>query len=441
MKKTLYGLLFCATLSGVSAQNWEPMAAGMLPNNFLIFSLSTVSEQVVWAVASQEYYQPPIPNSHRIRVLRTSDGGQTWVVKEVEEAAGTISFQIVGVDSLTAWITTQDYGGGPGRALFQTNDGGETWTKKLSNNSAGVSLNRFPDGQHWLATNRQTTSRSADDGENWTNSSYSGYFTNEYQGLYAGSNMASTVGDTLWHGTSQGGRIVRFTNFGQNVSMLIGLGSTASVTSVAFHDHLNGLAFYTQSNQYKIAKTTDGGGTWAALPLAQQPGGLVWNIAAVPGAIGHYVLASAYATTNGKIAITTDFGESWTVETIGRALNGVSFSSPVSGWVGGGKITSSTQPAMFKYIGSPLVGAKKVDALLPGFAVSPNPAADFVQFDFEGFVSANTVFATVSDVSGRMVFSGEVSGNQLDTSKLPVGAYFLKVETGGKTGVAKILKH
>lgn len=440
MKNTLCALLFCAPLSVAFAQNWKPMAAGLLPNNFVVFSVSAVDDRVAWATASQEYFQGPIPNSHRIRVLRTSDGGQTWVVKEVEEAAGTISFQIVGVDSLTAWITTQDYGGGAGRALFQTADGGDVWTKKLTNTSAGVSLNRFPDGQHWLATNRQTTSRSADDGENWTNSTFSGYFTNEYQGLYAGSNMASTVGDTLWHGTSQGGRIVRFTNFGQSVGMLIGLGSSASVTSVAFQDHLNGLAFYTQSNQYKIAKTTDGGGTWAALPLAQQPGSLVWNIAAVPGAPGHYVLASASTTTNGRVATTDDFGNSWSLEILGSSLNGVSFSSPKTGWVGAGKISSATQPAMFKYVGSPLIGTKSLGVPLPGFKVAPNPVSDFVRFDFDGFVSGEAVFATVSDVAGRTVFSGEVVGNQLDMGKFPAGAYFLKIETSGRIGVAKFMK-
>lgn len=211
MKKLLFASLFSLHFTTIPAQNWQPLAEGLLPNNYAIFSISAVGDDVVWAVASQEYYGPPIPATHHSYILRTSDGGQHWTVAEVEEAAGTISFQIVAVDSLTAWITTQDYSSGPGWALYQTTDGGINWTKKLTHVAAGVALNRFSDGQHWLAQNRQNTSRSSNDGANWSNSSFSGYQTDEYQILASGANMSCTVGDTLWNGTSAG-RIVRFTN-------------------------------------------------------------------------------------------------------------------------------------------------------------------------------------------------------------------------------------
>lgn len=128
------------------------MASGYLPDNVVIFSISAVGEDVVWAIASEEYYQAPIPSSHRPLVLRTSDGGQSWTVAEVEEAGGTICFQIVAEDSLTAWITTQDYGSGAGRALYKTTDGGNNWTNKLADNSGGVALYHFADGQHWWRT-------------------------------------------------------------------------------------------------------------------------------------------------------------------------------------------------------------------------------------------------------------------------------------------------
>lgn len=436
--KKIGSLLACITLStALFSQNWTPMPAGVFPNGLVVWSISAVGEKVVWAVASTD--ANTIPSTHKIKILRSSDGGQTWTLLEVEEAPGRLCFQIVAEDSLTAWITTQDYGSGAGRALLKTTDGGINWTEKLKHRAAGVNLNRFADGQHWLATNRQYNASSSDDGETWALDTLTSYFANEYQTLYSGTNMAAVVGDTAWHGTNAG-RIVRFTDYGQSVDFLPGLGAGFEILSVAFHDHLNGLAwsFYAATGQARIIKTTDGGATWAQ--LAQQPGNTNWNVAAVPGSPGFYVLSTAAYITNGRVAITKDFGETWSVEVIGKALNAVQFTSPESGWIGAGKISSATQPAIYKYIGSPLVGVKTPEPLLPGFSVSPTPATDMVKLDFEGIFSGATVFGSLTDLAGRTVFSGEIFDNQLSVSDLPAGVYFLKIETGGKIGVAKVLR-
>ncbi len=439
MKKTTFTLLFSALLATLSAQNWTPMAAGLLPNNFVIFSISAVGDQVVWAIASGEYYQPPIPVSHRPVILRTSDGGQTWVVKEIEEAAGTIVFTMVAEDSLTAWITTQDYGGGPGRSLFKTTDGGDVWVKKLTASGCGVALNRYPDTAHWFAHNRQGTSRSANNGNNWTNNIISGYQTDEYQILNSGTNMSTTVGDTLWNGTSSG-RIVRFTNYGQSSTFLnTGLGTASTILSIAFQDHLNGLLYYSGAfGISKVAKTTNGGASWSNLPL--QPGSGSWNITTVPGAPGSYALATNYNSTSGKIAITKDFGASWASETIGKPLNAIHFTSPTSGWAGAGRIISSSHPAIFKYTGSPVVEVEDARESLTGFTISPNPVADILHFDFEGSSRNGRMFATLSDVSGQPVFSGEIFEKQLDVTRLPAGIYFLKIETDQGWAVRKIVR-
>lgn len=440
MKKLfLFSFLFSATCA-LPAQNWTPMAIGMLPDNVVIFSISAVDEDVVWAIASEEYYQPPIPSSHRPLVLRTSDGGLNWWVAEVEEAGGTLCFQIVAEDSLTAWITTQDFNGGPGRALYKTADGGINWTKKLADNSGGVALYHFSDGQHWLAQNRQSLGMSADNGETWVKSSFTGYASGEYQLLHSGANMSNTVGDTVWSGTS-GGRVIRISNYGQKTEFFsTPLGTATAINSVAFQDHLNGLCSSRNlNNNYRIARSTDGGATWAA--LSNQPDNTIgWNIAAVPGAPGFYVLASNYNFDQGQVAVTTDFGESWTLEDLGQSLNAVVFTSPTSGWIGSGRITSTDQPALFKYTGSPLVGSKEIQPALSGFSVSPNPAGDVVHVNFDGVTGQENMTATMTDLAGRVVFLGNISGNKLDISVLDPGIYFLKIETEGKAGWAKLMK-
>lgn len=440
MKNKTLALLFWGVYLVASAQTWTPMAAGLLPNNRAIFSISAVGDKVVWAVASEEYYQAPIPFTHSPYILRSSDGGQNWTVHEVEEAVGTISFQIVAVDSLTAWITTQDFSSGPGRALYKTADGGVTWTKKLTNSSAGVALNRFPDGQHWLAHNRQSTSLSVNDGENWTNQSITGYQSNEFQLLNSGANMSATVGDTLWNGTSNG-RIIRFTEYGNTYSFInVGLGTATTIMSVAFEDHLNGLC-WTQNvlGANRIARSTDGGATWSI--LAQQPGvSIGWNIAAVPGSPGTFVLASNYNVSQGKIAITTNFGDSWLVQNIGQSLNAVAFDSPNTGWVGGGRILASGQPAMFKYTNSISTGNKETLPELPGLTATPNPVDDVVRFDFEGAEQAGDWRATLSDQAGSVVFSGILSEKHLDMKHLPTGVYFLTLTVNGRKGHIKLIK-
>ncbi len=439
MKTILCTLFFSAIFSALFAQNWQSMAAGLLPNGYVIFSISAVGDNVAWAVASGEYYQGPIPATHHSRILRTSDGGLHWTVAEVEEAAGTISFQIVAEDSLTAWITTQDFGGGPGRALYKTTDGGLNWSRKLPIDAGGVALNRFADGQHWLAHNRQITTFSADGGTNWTGSIVTGYQTDEYQILTSGANLSNTVGDTVWSGTSSG-RILRFTNYGESSQFInTGLGTTTTITSVAFQNHLHGLCYSVNAvNNRRIARSVNGGSTWTVLP--QQPGNTIgWNIAAVPGAPEFYVLASNYSFTQGKVAITTNSGNSWSIDDLKQPLNAVVFTSPSTGWIGGGKIVAATQPAIFKYTGAALVGAP-APGELRGFSLSPNPVHSIVYVDFDDFAAANSVVATLTDLYGRHIFSSPLTDKQLDVSQLPAGAYFLKIETERGAAVRKIIR-
>ena len=441
MKKQVITLfiVLMALINTSFSQNWTPMAAGLIPNNLVIFSISAVGENVVWAVASGEYYQAPIPNSQHPRILRTSNGGLSWTLQDVEEAPGTISFQIVAVDSLTAWITTQDYGSGGGRGLYKTTDGGVNWAKTFNNVSGGVALNRFPDNTHWLAQNRDAIGRSANNGDNWTGSTFPGYQTDEYQLLHSGANMSTAVGDTLWNGTSAG-RVVRFTNYGQSAEFFnTGLGTLTAINSIAFHDHLNGLLWSRNlANNNRIARSTNGGANWTV--LTKQPGSAIgWSIAAVPGAPGFYVLASNYNHDLGAVAITTNSGDSWTVENLNKPLNAVSFSSPATGWIGAGRITSTTQPALFKYTGSPLVGNKEQNPELPGFSVSPNPAGELIRFDFEGYAEAKTVVVALTDAQGQRVLLAEnIRTGVVDVSRFPAGLYFLTVQTEKGAAAQKV---
>lgn len=432
-------------------QNWQPLAAGYLPPGFQVFSISAPDDKVVWATASELIYFPPVPANHRIRVLRSSDGGQTWVLHQVEEAQGTVSYQIVAVDSLTAWLTTQDLGSGPGKALYQTTDGGQTWTKKSQDPGFGVGLTRFPDGQHWLAHNRNSISRSSDNAVNWNSATITGYQTNEYQIIEAGSNMAGVAGDTLWNGTSAG-RIIRFTNFGESHAFLsTGLGGNTLIKSIAFQDHLNGL-LYSEKNDYtnhRISRSTDGGTSWSQLQNQPDPDG-IWNITAVPGLPGFYVLCSHYLVlpqlstpAKGKIALTTNSGDTWTIQEFNQPFNAITFTSPSTGWVGSGRILSAGQPALLKYTGSPLVGTGGDLAALTDFSVFPNPVTDKLRVKGNG-KSPGPLRFQLTSVSGTPIVEGVSEGTAeivIDMKGSPTGMYLLRVQDGAERwGVWKVMK-
>ncbi|MDX1910985.1 MAG: hypothetical protein SFV22_05845, partial [Saprospiraceae bacterium] len=374
MKHLLFAFISWFALDGMHAQNWVPMAQGLLPSNRTVFAISAVGDQVLWATASQNF-NDEIPLTHQPYILRTSDGGLHWVAKPVEEAAGTISFDIVALDSLTAVMTTQDYGNGTGRALYRTTDGGEVWERILFDISGGVDLTRFSDGAHWLAHNRQSLSLSSDNGNIWQPDFLNGYTESEYQALYTGTNMSCSMGDTLWNGTSEG-RVIRFTNFGDDYTFInTGLGDRY-ILSIAFTDHLNGLLIHEFNlNDVKIARSTDGGNTW--IDLGTSPGAGTWNLTAIPGSPGAYAAINGIFTpSNWKIAISRDYGETWTTEGVNRPTNSILFTSPTTGWAGAGLITFPNYPAIFKYVGEPLVGVNHPDELIVEMNTSPNPVEE-----------------------------------------------------------------
>ena len=146
MKKSFTFFVFVLTLlSQVSliAQLWEEHAIGVLQNDYGVFDISIVDENVVWAVAFDQTIGNPIPSNHSPHVIKTIDGGLTWERYDIEEASGTISFDIEAFDDQVAFITTNDYGNGIGRTVFKTEDGGESWNSKLNNNAGGVWIRFF----------------------------------------------------------------------------------------------------------------------------------------------------------------------------------------------------------------------------------------------------------------------------------------------------------
>ncbi len=419
-------LLSFLSFQSLNAQSWEEQAIGILPTNYGVFDISVVDENIVWAIAFDQNTGSGIPLNHIIRVLKTVDGGLTWQTFDIEEAEGRISFDIEAFDSNTAFVTTQDYNNGNGRGVFKTEDGGETWVEKFNNIAGGVWI-RFFNEQEGVIINRQSIATTQDGGESWqivSSSNIPSFQSDEYTLLSSGNNSCQVIGNHVWFGTNKG-RVYRskdkgFTWEAFNTS----LGNNALILSVAFRDSLSGIALNANSFNTSFAETNDGGESWSN--ITSSPGISISNIEYIPTTdsvlIGTSSLASS--TNNRVSAYSTDFGRNWETINTDIPFGGTEFISPNLGWTSRGIISSSNQPAMYKWQGDIFVSSIDI-ATQNKIEVFPNPTTGYI------FVESSKILKEyrLSTISGKIIQSNKLYFNEtsIDFQYLELGMYVLEL--------------
>jgi photosystem II stability/assembly factor-like uncharacterized protein len=443
-------LLFLAFVSvQLSAQKWvaSPASANLLPNKYYVASVKIVNEDTVWAVASLAQFT--IPANHLIKVLRTTNGGQTWQVINVSAAIGRIGLDIYAIDAQTAWITTTDK---TNRGLFKTSDGGVTWVEKLRNKAGGGYVRFWDINNGFCIGVNRSFAYTTNGGDDWTVDSTSMPFIGaEIPGLYfTGTNGFIRKGDTLWFGTTTG-RIMRSTNKGRNwTPFSTGIPSNWAISSVAFKDARNGMlaGIDSTSLNYKgIAKTNDGGVTWQVVPQSVIASAFTYGstLTAIPNRNEKtYMFGIENSTSTVASSILTfDDGNSWQGMDKDIHSHGASeFISPKIGWVGNGYVNNAANSAaMFKWDDNGLFTptAEQYDNAL--FSISPNPATDILTLQFKDMSNLETFDAQITDVAGKVVHFMSGLDKQLNINYLPEGVYFLTVKTKDKIGVIKFVKN
>ncbi len=110
-------------------------------------------------------------------ILKTSDAGETWTLKNFSPAARAL-FDVLFLDGSHA-IAVGGYG-----LYLTTSDGGETWTEREhSIRDLGlhfISIMKLGDGSLFIAGEKGFMARSADNGENWQ------FLDGPYTGSYFG---------------------------------------------------------------------------------------------------------------------------------------------------------------------------------------------------------------------------------------------------------------
>ena len=304
-------------------------------------AISVVNDDVVWACGLSG------------TVVRTTNGGRTWTALTVP---GTDSLEFRDIDAIdadTAYVLSS--GGGDRSRIYKTADGGSSWTLQHTNpdSSGFYDCMGLWDSNHGAvygdAVDGSLVILTTSDGENWERvpaNRLPDALPGE-GGFAASGTCLITHGDsTGWiaTGASSEARILKTNNRGATwtgyTTPVVSGSGTSGLTSVGFHDHLQGIAAGGEiaspdTHTDNVAVSADGGRTWE---LAGKPvfPGAVYGLAVVPGAVSPTVVAvgpggADCSFDNGATWMQLDTLEYWSV----------AFTSARSGWaVGpGGRIT------------------------------------------------------------------------------------------------------
>ena len=440
MKKTLpitlcIGFLFF-TLCSLPAQRWvaNPASKNLSLTGYAVNCVKVVDAQTIWAVASRGRL---ITDTFKVKILKTTDGGQTWQVKDFPDNLGRAGYDIQAVDSSNAWISAVTWGLPNGFGVSKTTDGGQTWLKTLTQIP---SFTRFFDKNNGVALAPPYLSSTTNGGNTWANSTILNTFTypHNYVELTNGTHGCAVKGDTLWV-SAQEGRIFRSTDRGRNwATFSTGISQAWLVWSIAFTDARNGMliGIDTLTLRSSAAKTSDGGVTWQT---ATVPSGLNAKsnyfpfIAAIPNTNVFVLGTRDSVPILGKSFLTRDNGGTWITFTSNtHSVGAMAFISPQTGWLGNGNIVNATDAAMYSWDAQLSLPTTELSENNHPLSIFPNPAYKMLTIQVE-MTEQTSRLLTITDLLGKTVVSQKVdltNGlNQLtlDLPPLASGIYVVKV--------------
>ena len=299
---------------------------------FQAVSVSAINPRIVWI------------SGHSGTWARSMNGGTTWE-SHIMSGHDSLQFRDVhAVDGVSAWLLAA--GTGEKSGIFRTVDGGLSWTQVFANKDTAAFYDcmAFWDDSHGFAFSDAVKSRApivrTDDGQEWTLSSIPAL---DGEGGFAASGgcaQASLTSADAWMGTGSATtpRVRHSTDRGRTWTDAVAplaSGTGAGITALAFRDVRHGVAvggvIAGTATGARVARTTDGGKTWAVV-----------NEPPFSGAI----YGAAYAMVRGKsilvavgpggAAWSVNDGETWTLLD-SAAYWSVGFGRRGTGWLVGPK--------------------------------------------------------------------------------------------------------
>lgn len=274
--------LMIVVVYALTAPRWTLQPSGVTAR---LRGVSAVSERVAWASGSGS------------TVLRTTDGGATWLKLHVTNDA--LDFRdIDAIDAQTAYVLS--IGTGPASRIYKTTDAGATWTMqfKSDNEKAFLDAMSFWDANNGIVFGDSIEGQfyilmTANGGQTWSRVSTARLPPAlQGEGAFAasGTNIALFGKTHAWIGTGAGAkaRVLRTTDHGRSWQVSdtpLAAGQSAGIFSIAFRDEKHGVVVggdYRKEQEAvdNLAITNDGGVTWK---LVKGLSGFRSVVAYVPG--------------------------------------------------------------------------------------------------------------------------------------------------------------
>jgi photosystem II stability/assembly factor-like uncharacterized protein len=328
-------LCLVGVVGAFAAQTWTVQTSGVAAT---FRGVSAVDAQTAWVSGS------------RGTVLRTADGGMTWVNVSPAGAEKLDIRDVDAIDSQTAYALS--IGNGDQSRIFKTTDGGRSWVTQFVSPDADAFYDAmaFWDTRRGLAFSDSAGGllrilTTTDGGQTWTRVATAGLppaLDNEGAFAASGTNVAVWGTQHAWIGTGAAAtaRVLRTLDGGRTWAVSntpLAAGPTSGIYSIAFRDALHGIVVggdYSKENDAvdNVAVTSDRGVTWT---LVRGLGGFRSVVTPLPGGTGQRWLAVGPSGADR----TEDDGRTWTpVEVPARGLHTFSLTrSGEMGWAAGGR--------------------------------------------------------------------------------------------------------
>lgn len=263
-------------------------------------SVFFVDENTGWAVGSE--------------VVKTNDGGITWVEQSIPGPFWTINLR-------DAYFLDEDIGwavGGFGK-IIKTVDGGSNWIEQSSNTSTILRSTHFVnENTGWAVGNGGTMLKTTDGGDNWVEQN-SGTTKSLHSIAFANENTGWAIGID--------GLILKTTDGGANW-VEQNAGTTSNLNAVQIMDSN---ALWVVGDHGTILGTEDAGAIWNSL---------IYSANHFFSSV-HFVNANTGFAMGGfgsdKLFVTNDGGINWSVENLGftNIISDIHFLDENTGWIVG----------------------------------------------------------------------------------------------------------